>query len=87
MLCPQPSEKTFGVVYALTEFEIALLYGEPGLEMYRPESVIATFEDGSSTVLTTYNLQDTTGTDEPNLEYAANLRVVLERLGFPAPSL
>jgi hypothetical protein len=87
MLCPQPSEKAFGVVYALTEFEIALLYGEPGLEMYRPESVIATFEDGSSTVVTTYNLQDTTGTDEPNLEYAANLRVVLERLGFPAPSL
>ena len=87
MLCPQPSEKAFGVVYALTDFEIGLLYGEPGLEMYRPESVIATFEDGSSTVVTTYNLQDTTGTDEPNLEYAAKLRVVLERLGFPAPSL
>jgi hypothetical protein len=87
MLCPQSSAKAFGMVYALTDAEIDSLYGEPGLEMYRPESVIATFEDGSSTVLTTYNLQDTTGTDEPNLEYAANLRVVLERLGFPAPSL
>jgi hypothetical protein len=87
MLCPQSSAKAFGMVYALTDAEIDSLYGEPGLEMYRPESVIATFEDGSSTVLTTYNLQDTTGTDEPNLEYATKLRVVLERLGFPAPSL
>ena len=82
MLCPQPTEKAFGVVYALTDFEIELLYGEPGLEMYQPEAVVATFEDGSSSVVTTYNLQDTTGTDEPNLEYAAKLRAVLERLGF-----
>jgi Gamma-glutamyl cyclotransferase, AIG2-like len=87
MLCPQPSAKAFGMVYALTDAEIDSLYGEPGLEMYRPESVDASFEDGSSSVVTTYNLPDTTGTDEPNLEYAAKLRVVLERLGFPPPSL
>ena len=82
MLCPQPSAKAFGMVYALNDAEIDSLYGEPGLEMYRPESVVATFEDGSSSVVTTYNLPDTV-TDEPNLEYAAKLRVVLERLGFP----
>ena len=87
MLCPQPSAKAYGVVYALTDVEIDLLYGEPGLEMYRPESVVATFEDGSSSVVTTYNLPDTTETDEPNLEYAANLRVVLERFGFPTAYL
>ena len=87
MLCSQPFKKAFGVVYTLTDVEIGLLYGGPGLEAYRPESVVATFEDGSSSVVTTYNLPDTTGTDEPNLEYAAKLRVVLERLGFPAPSL
>lgn len=82
-LCPQSSAKAFGMVYALTDAEIDSLYGEPGLEMYCPESVVATFEDGSSSVVTTYNLPDTTGTDEPNLEYAAKLRDVLERLGFP----
>ena len=87
MLCPQPSAQAFGMVYALTDAEIDSLYGEPGLEMYRPESVVAIFEDGSSSVVTTFNLQDTTGADEPNLEYAAKLRVVLERLGFPATSL
>ena len=87
MLCPQPSAKAFGVVYALNDADIDLLYGEPGLDVYRPESMVATFEDGSSSVVTTYNLQDTTGTDEPNLEYAAKLRVVFERLGFPTGSL
>lgn len=87
MLCEQPSAKAFGVVYALTDVEIDLLYDAPGLEMYRPEAVVATFEDGSSNTVTTYNLQDTTGTDEPNLEYAEKLRVVFERLGFPTDSL
>lgn len=87
MLCPQPSAKAFGLVYALTDVEIDLLYGEPGLEMYRPESVVASFEDGSSSVVTTYNLPDTTEIDEPNLEYAAKLRAVLSRLGFPVTSL
>lgn len=87
MLSPQPSAKAYGMVYALTDVEIDLLYGEPGLEMYRPESVVATFEDGSSSVVTTYNLPDTTETDEPNLEYVAKLRLVLERFGFPTASL
>jgi hypothetical protein len=87
MLCPQPGSQAFGMVYALTDTEIDSLYGEPGLEMYRSESVVATFEDGSSGVVTTFNLQDTTGTEEPNLEYAAKLRAVLERLGFPVTDL
>jgi Gamma-glutamyl cyclotransferase, AIG2-like len=86
-LCSQPASQAFGMVYALTESEIDSLYSEPGLEMYRPESIVATFEDGSSSVVTTFNLQDTTETDEPNLEYAAKLRAVLERLGFPVTYL
>lgn len=88
MLSPRPSSQAFGMVYALTDSEIDSLYGEPGLDLYRPESVVATFEDGSSGVVTTFNLpQDTTGADEPNFEYAAKLRAVLERLGFPVTDL
>jgi hypothetical protein len=83
MLCPQPSATAYGMVYTLSESEIDSLYGEPGFEVYHPESVVATFEDGSSSVVTTYNLQDTAATDEPNLEYVVKLRAVLERLGFP----
>lgn len=83
MLVPQSSSKVFGMVHALTDREIALLYSEPGLEMYRPEIVAATFDDGSIIALTTFNLEETSTDEEPNLEYAAKLRAVLERLGFP----
>jgi hypothetical protein len=84
MLVRQTSSQAYGMVYALTDDEIDSLYGEPGLEMYHPEVVVATFEDGSSNEVTTFNLDDTSGTEEPNLEYAAKLRLVLERLRFPA---
>ncbi len=83
-LCRQPSSQAFGMVYALTDSEIDSLYSEAGLEMYHPEFVVATYEDGSSSEVTTFNLSDETGTEEPNPEYVAKLRLVLERLGFPA---
>lgn len=84
MLCRQPSSQAFGMVYKLTDSEIDSLYAEPGLEMYSRECIVATFEDGSSSEVTTFNLSDKMGTDEPNREYVAKLRLVLERLGFPA---
>ena len=87
MLCREPSSQAYGMVFTLTDNEIDSLYSEPGLEIYHPESVVATFADGSSSEVTTFNLSDETGTDEPNPEYAAKLRLVLERLGFPADSI
>ena len=83
MLVRQSSSQAYGMVYALTDDEIDSLYSEPGLEMYHPEIVVVTFEDGSSSEVTTFNLQDETGTDKPNPEYVAKLRLVLERLGLP----
>lgn len=83
MLVRQSSSRAYGMVYALTDDEIDSLYSEPGLEMYHPEIVAVTFEDGSSGEVTTFNVRDETGTDKPNLEYAAKLRLVLERLGLP----
>lgn len=83
MLVPQSSSQAFGMVYALTESETNSLYAEPGLDMYRPMTVIATFADGSADPVTTFNLQETFADEEPNLEYAAKLRAVLEGLGFP----
>ena len=83
MLVRQSSSKAYGMVYALTDDEIDSLYNEPGLEMYHPELLVATFEDGSSSEVTTFNMQEETGTDKPNLEYVAKLRLVLQRLGFP----
>ena len=86
MLLRRPSSQAYGMVYSLTDSEIDSLYSEPGLEMYHPEVVIATFEDGSSSEVTTFNLPPESATDEPDLEYAAKLRVVLEGLRFPLPS-
>jgi hypothetical protein len=84
MLVPQADAQTFGMVFALTEREIASLYAEPGLEMYRPESVIATFEDGMSAAVTTFNLREASAAEGANAEYAAKLGAVLQRLGFPS---
>jgi len=72
------------MVYVLSEGEIESLYSEAGLELYHPELVVATFEDGSASEVITFNLSGETGMDELNFEYAAKLRLVLERLGFPA---
>ena len=75
------------MVLALTEREIALLYSEPDLELYRPESVTASFEDGTSGPVTAFNLDEAYAGAEPNLEYAAKLRAVFERLGSPTGEL
>ena len=83
MLVRQPSALAYGMVYELSESEIESLYSEAGLEMYHPELVVATFEDGSMSEVTTFNLEDKSHTEEPNREYAAKLRLVLERLGLP----
>ncbi len=84
MLVREPLAQAYGMVYALSESEIELLYSEPGLEMYHPEVVVATFEDGSVGEVITFNLSPESATEEPNLEYVAKLRLVLERLGFPS---
>jgi hypothetical protein len=87
LLVPQFGAQAFGMVFSLTDREIASLYAEPGLELYRPESVIASFEDGTFAPVTTFNLSEAHAAAETNTEYAAKLRVVFERLGFPIDEL
>jgi hypothetical protein len=83
LLVPQFGAQAFGMVFSLTDREIESLYADPGLELYRPESVIASFEDGTFAAVTTFNLGEAHATSESNVDYAAKLRVVFERLGFP----
>jgi hypothetical protein len=83
MLLAQSSSQAFGMVHTLNEREISSLYDAPGLQVYRPETVVATFEDGSTSTVTTFNLPETFVDEEPNVEYAAKLRSVLELFGFP----
>ena len=83
LLVPQFGAQAFGMVFALTDREIELLYAEPGLEMYRPESIIALFENGTFDAVITFNLDEADAATDVNRDYAAKLRVVLERLGLP----
>jgi hypothetical protein len=83
-LVPQFGAQSFGVVFALTQSELHSLYVGAGLSMYRAESVLALFEDHSFASVIAFNLSEPPSPVEANADYAAKLRVVLERLGFPA---
>lgn len=87
LLVPQFGARAYGMVFALTEREIEALYAEPDLELYRRESVIASFEDRTFGAVTTFNLGATHANSEVNREYAAKLQVVFEQLGFPTDAV
>lgn len=74
----------WGMVYALTEAELGRLYGAPGLEAYRPEQVEVTLENRAIIPARVYSLSQAPAPDERNPDYAAKLKAVLMRLGFPA---
>jgi hypothetical protein len=82
-LVPAQGEHAYGMVYALTPAELDRLYGQPGLEAYRPETIVVRDLGGASIAALCYNLAAAPGPDEANAAYARELRDVLLRLGFP----
>jgi hypothetical protein len=76
-------EHAYGMVYALTPVELERLYRQPGLEAYRPETIVVQEFAGASIAATCYNLAAAPGPDEANAAYARELRDLLLRLGFP----
>ena len=83
-LVSAPGERAYGMVIALTQDELEKLYAAPGLEGYRPEAILAHLMEGGTVPALCYNLREAPGSDEANPEYAAHLRKVLDKLGFPA---
>ena len=81
-LATDPASRAVGMVFALEEGEIASLYAEPGLAEYRPQAILADFEDGTSSQVTTFNLADPAAAGPYDPDYAARLGAVLERLGL-----
>jgi hypothetical protein len=71
------------VVLGLTRDELERLYAAPGLEQYRPEEILAHSMEGDPLPALCYNLREAPGPGEANAEYAARLRAVLGKLGFP----
>ncbi len=82
-LVAEPGARAYGMVYALMHGELAQLYGAPGLENYRPATIIVRLLDGGETAALCYNLNEPPAEHEQNDIYAGKLREALRALGFP----
>ena len=83
-LIATPGARAYGMLIALTHAELERLYNAPGLELYRPEPVVAQLLEGGTVAALCYNLVQAPEPHEWNLEYAKRLQNVLGELGFPA---
>jgi gamma-glutamyl AIG2-like cyclotransferase len=83
-LVHHPGARVHGVVMDLTHDEMDRIYAEPGVREYRPEAVIAEFDDGTHMPALCFNLIAAPRPDEKNEEYARRLREVAARAGLPA---
>jgi len=83
-LVPASEGRAYGMLFALTHKELESLYSAPGLELYRPEAVLAHSLKGETWPALCYNLPEAPGPDETNEDYASRLRAVLSRLDFPS---
>ena len=83
-LVKETGATVWGMVFVLTEAELDRLYGAPGLELYRPEQIEVALENRAIIPARVYTLPQPPAADERNPEYAAKLKAVLTRLGFPA---
>ena len=82
-LVPSHGARAYGMLFALTHSELERLYGAPGLELYRPEAVLARVLEGGTTPALCYNLIQAPEPHERNPEYAKRLQDALTKLGFP----
>jgi hypothetical protein len=82
-LVREPGSSAYGVLMDLPRNEIDALYAGPGLEAYRPESVVADALDGARVPALCFNLVTPPSPGEANREYADKLRELARRLGLP----
>jgi hypothetical protein len=79
-----PNSRAYGLLMELTHSEIEQLYSEPSVRVYRPEAVTAELDDGSQVAALCFNLPVAPRPEEANPDYAAKLRDLARRLGFPS---
>ena len=82
-LMPRQGARSYGMVYALSQSDLDRLYGGPGLEAYKPETLTAVVNTTEHVPALCYNLDSEPNADERNQNYAEKLQVVLRTLGFP----
>ncbi len=83
-LVKAPGNIAWGMVYSLTPGDLAVLYGAPGLEVYKPEPIEVTLENRAIIPARVYNLPQAPAPDERNPEDAEKLKAAMRRLKFPA---
>jgi len=83
-LAPSPGHRVFGLVMGLTHAEIDVLYSEPSVSAYRPEAVTAELENGKQFPALCFNLPVFPDDHKVNLEYAAKLKAVAQKMKLPA---
>jgi Gamma-glutamyl cyclotransferase, AIG2-like len=83
-LLRNPDARAYGILMELTHAEIEQLYSEANVRAYRPEAVLCELADGSHVPALCFNLRTPPGPEETNSEYAAKLRDLARRLGFPS---
>ena len=83
-LVRNPGARAYGMLMELTHTEIERLYSETSVSTYRPEAVLSELADGSRVPALCFNLIVPPGPEEANSEYAAKLRDLARRLGFPS---
>lgn len=81
-LVPESGARAYGMLYALTQAELDRLYAQPGLEDYRAQPIAVRGYDGSTRTAMCY-LAAAPRPGDASADYAARLREVLNRLGFP----
>ena len=82
-LVPSEGSKAYGMVFELSESDLATLYGASDLQAYRPETVTVTSLAGDAMETVCYNLPEKPDPADANPEYAVKLQKALTKLGFP----
>src|SRR5215475_8664446 len=83
-LIPMAGARAYGLLIAPSHREVAQLYAAPELQHYLPEAVLAHTMEGQDVPALCYNLVEPPSASERNPEYAAQLKALLQALGFPA---
>jgi Gamma-glutamyl cyclotransferase, AIG2-like len=81
-LAPDAGRSVHGVLTSLPLPDLDRLYAEASVRMYRPVAVLVETEAAAVPALA-YVLPEPPAPDERNPDYAAKLRALAERLGFP----
>ncbi len=82
-LVAAPGHAVHGILMKLTHADLDRLYAEPGVQVYRPEPVLAQARDGATVAALCYNLPEAPAPDQRNDEYVAKLRSLAQHLGLP----